>query len=177
MVWPFKEKGKKEADGEKIPDLPELAELPEFPGYSKAFNPVSEYSRKAEPEKIKDEFQPAITRPWTIEQSIKEPPAKMQPFKPVGKARTMEITGEMAETKAEERMKIEPVFVRIDKYQIALQNFQEIKKKVIEIENLLRDIKDIKTREEAELQNWEQEIRDAKEKLDKIDRTIFSKLE
>ncbi|MEK6820102.1 MAG: hypothetical protein AABX71_00135 [Nanoarchaeota archaeon] len=176
MVWPFKEKGKKEAEGEKIPELPELTELPELPGFSNAFNPVSDYSRKAEPEKIKDEIPPII-HPWTIEQSIKEPPAKMPHFKTMERARAVEITEEMPETIAEPRIKKEPVFVRIDKYQIALQNFQEIKKKAIEIENLLRDIKDIKAREEAELQNWEQEIRDAKEKLDKIDRTIFNKLE
>lgn len=74
-------------------------------------------------------------------------------------------------------VKVEPVFVRIDKYKEALTLFNEIKKKVLEIEQLLRNINEIKAREENQLQEWEQEIQEAKAKLDIIDKTIFKKLE
>ena len=35
----------------------------------------------------------------------------------------------------------------------------------------------MRTKEEAELEQWEQEIQDAKSKLNNIDKTIFNKLE
>ena len=73
-------------------------------------------------------------------------------------------------------MKTEPVFVRIDKYQEALINFQDIKKRILETEDLLKEINEIKTKEEKELQEWEEEIKSAKEKLDKIDESWFGKL-
>ena len=70
----------------------------------------------------------------------------------------------------------EPIFIRIDKYQASLENLREAKKKIIEVETLLKDIKEIKAKEEAELQRWENEIRDAKENLDSIDSAIFQKV-
>ena len=55
--------------------------------------------------------------------------------------------------------------------------FEDIKTNILEIENLLKNIKDMKKKEEAELLEWEHEIQQAKTKLDQIDRTIFKKLD
>ena len=70
----------------------------------------------------------------------------------------------------------EPVFVRIDKFKEAMLNFQKIKAKILEIENLLKEIREIKSKEEFELQSWEKEIQDAKNKLNQINNSLFQKL-
>jgi hypothetical protein len=70
----------------------------------------------------------------------------------------------------------EPIFVRIDKFQAAQNNFEEIKSKVVEIEAVLKEIKDIKAKEEEELKGWTSEVEDLKAKLSEIDGDIFSQL-
>ncbi len=73
--------------------------------------------------------------------------------------------------------KIEPIYVRIDKFKSAVKSFQEIKEQVAEVEDLLKEIKDVKKKEEQELKEWEKEIESIKAKMDSIDNNIFSKLE
>jgi len=73
--------------------------------------------------------------------------------------------------------KAEPVFVRIDKFQNALKSFNEIKKQIAAIEDYLGEVKEIKAKEEQELEEWDKEIIEIKSKLDSIDREIFDKLE
>ncbi len=190
MVWPFKKKEKKEVKEvgeEKIPELPELHELPPLP---KTLTLPEKKPEKIRSEKIKTELPSLPPFPVKekitpkIEPTIKEPPVKVPAIRTIERPRTREIAKEAVPAPVTPRVKeikpsvrAEPVFVRIDKYQTALQNFQDVKKKVLEIENLLRDIKEIRSREENELRGWEQEISGAKEKLDKIDRTIFKKFE
>ena len=72
---------------------------------------------------------------------------------------------------------IEPIYVRLDKFQTTVQAFQEIKTKVEDIENLLTKIKDIKEKEERELNEWENEIQIIKSRIEAVDKNIFDKLE
>jgi hypothetical protein len=67
----------------------------------------------------------------------------------------------------------EPLFIRVDKYKSAIEKIQESKHKLMEIEKVLRDIKDIRTKEEGELQEWENQIQEAKSKLDSADKILF----
>lgn len=69
-----------------------------------------------------------------------------------------------------------PVFVRIDKYQAAVQAFNEIKSQLEEIESSLREIKNLKQQEEQDLANWEAEIETIKTRLSNIDQGVFGKL-
>lgn len=73
--------------------------------------------------------------------------------------------------------RLEPIFVRIDKFQAAIKNIHEIKKHVSEIEAYLSELKKIKAKEDEELGEWEHEIQNTKNKLDSIDKTLFSKLD
>jgi hypothetical protein len=191
MGWLFgkkEEKTKKEKKKEvKIPKLPELPPLPSELGPPP----------KPIPGKIKDELPPLPSFPTsatgdklgreTVKQTMREPPEEVPIGKP-GRPLTRELeekelTGYslipkrtvVKETKP--LIKPQPVFVRIDKYEKSMAKFQEVKKKILEIENILREVKELKGREETELQEWEQEIQDAKNKLDEIDQTIFQKLE
>jgi hypothetical protein len=72
--------------------------------------------------------------------------------------------------------KIEPVYIRIDKFKSAVETFEEIKSQVADVEDLLKQIKEVKRKEEQELKEWEKEIESIKAKMDSIDNNIFSKL-
>lgn len=189
MVWPFK-KGKKEVE-EEIPELPELPPLPELDyeqepktGIKDELPPLPSFPSTPTGEKIshasiKHTIKPTkfkVNLPKTRTREIEEeaePTIGHQGYKPIVK----EMAPETPIKEFSPPTKPEPIFVRIDKYQQALSQFQEIKKRIAEIDNLLRNIREIKTREEAELQQWEQEIQDAKSKLNSIDKTIFNKID
>lgn len=70
-----------------------------------------------------------------------------------------------------------PVFIRLDKFEESLKMFEKAKEKIAEIEKILNRTKRTKEEEEKELESWENEINVIKEKLDNIDKNIFSKLE
>mgnify|MGYP001614977639 CR=1 FL=1 len=75
------------------------------------------------------------------------------------------------------RQELEPVFVRIDKFEEAISSFHEIKKKVSEIEHLLKTVKEVKAKEESELGEWEFELQKIKSKIEGIDKSLFSELD
>jgi len=72
---------------------------------------------------------------------------------------------------------VEPVYVRLDKFESSLQSIEEIKRKITEVEETLKKTKDIKQKEEQELEAWEREIHLIKSRIDTIDKTIFNKLD
>tara|TARA_Y100000310_G_C20669663_1_gene809542 strand:+ start:667 stop:1218 length:552 start_codon:yes stop_codon:yes gene_type:complete len=183
MVWPFKNKRKKEVKQEEIPELPELPPLPDLD---------SKFTPKQDKTKIEDELPPLPTFTKTpvkekpdfeLKPTIEEPPIEVK-LQKIPRTRELEKEEIKINTsykpivkEVSPSIKTEPIFVRIDKYQRALSQFQEIKKRITQIDNLLRNIKEMRTKEEAELEQWEQEIQDAKSKLNNIDKTIFNKLE
>ena len=70
----------------------------------------------------------------------------------------------------------EPVFVKLDKFKLSYEKFQEIKMKVSEIENYLIKAKTIKEKEEQEIKAWEEELKNMKNKISEIDSALFSKV-
>jgi len=195
--------GKKKAKDE-ISELPELPELPPLPGLRfppkqvredltplPSF-PSSQTGEQVTREAVKNAIREDGEMPEEEEEPLGEPAIprtreigeKEFEFQ-VGQDKIMakeiprksQIKQATIVREIGPEMRVEPVYVRIDKYKESLINFQEIKKKVLEIENLLREIKEIKAKEEFQLNEWEREINEAKAKLDKIDRTIFQKLE
>ena len=72
--------------------------------------------------------------------------------------------------------KMEPVFIRIDKYEDALNMFDDARKKIVEMEDLLKHIKKIKEDEYRELKDWETETQKIKDDFEKVNRDIFSKI-
>lgn len=144
----------------EIPELPELPKLPEFPK-----SPSQEQELPPLPETPEEPIglpERSITQEIDSSEeipSIPEPRIKIKQF--VHESREQST---------------EPIFVRIDKYQESKENLQEVKRKILEIESLLRDIKDIKSREDSQLHEWDSDIQEAKAKLDKIDRVMFQKM-
>ena len=72
--------------------------------------------------------------------------------------------------------RVEPIFVRIDKFQLAQKNFEQIKEKIKEMELVLGKIKDIKLREEAELKGWTEDVEKIKSQLSEIDSGVFDQI-
>jgi len=195
MPWLFGKKGEKEEKKEdKAPKLPEFPPIPEAkskglppppPVYPKSERPAAlpSFPSSRPGEEISHKFvKQAIEEPH-VEEETEKPISKE--FQPSGMVRGLEEMKIRQEEFGKKKIpeigrplrKTGPVFVRIDKFQDALSDFQAIKTKLLEIENMLKDIKDIKAKEDAELQEWESEIQDAKAKLDRIDAKIFQKLE
>lgn len=71
----------------------------------------------------------------------------------------------------------EPVFVRIDKFEESLKIFSRVKEKVSNIEKLLTETKELKNKEEEELDLWKESIQKLKLQIEKVDEDIFSKIE
>ena len=70
----------------------------------------------------------------------------------------------------------EPIFIRIDKFQSAQKNFESIRTKIQNIESTLNQIKDIKEKEEVEINGWSNEVQLLKTKLSEIDSDIFNQI-
>lgn len=142
---------------EEIPHIssrPELNSLPSFPH-----------------SKTGDDFGKEV-----IKHAINEPVDEHE-FKPsmVHGRRAIEID-EFEEPRTNVK-KAEALFVKIDKFKSALENFERMKENVSEIEEALRKVKDIKVKEQEELDGWEREIQIIKSQIDSVDKTIFDKLE
>lgn len=181
-MWPFKKEIKKEYKKEEFGGVPELPELPPLPEFSSDIKTRSDIKNELPPlpsfpssyigEKMTSEaVKHAIKGPEEFKVNISKMPKRTREIEETFPVRTS-VVKEISPS-----IKPEPVFIRIDKYQNALSQLQEIKKRLMEIDNLLKDIKEIRTREEAELQQWEEEISDAKTKLNNIDKTIFQKIQ
>jgi hypothetical protein len=192
-MFPFKKKKEDE-----IPDLPPLPELPPLPNLSSQLPKKSkerlpqlptfpstktgdDVSRQAvrraikEPEEIEPE---ELESPEGYEESLPTYPMTREIEPSMTQEMSVKIKPVMKVTKEiRPSIKMEPVYIRIDKYQDSLLKFQEIKRKIMEMENLLKETRELKSKEETQLVEWEREIQEAKNKLDNIDKTIFKKLE
>jgi len=98
----------------------------------------------------------------------------MQPMSELRTSR--QFTMDINEHKAVSKLK-EPIFVKIDKFRDALSNLEIIKKKLQESSELLDKIKEIRSNEEEELENWSHEITLIKDKVNMIDKRLFSEIE
>ncbi len=193
----FKKKTKKEEikkrkpEAEKFERLPELPKLPEFPGFEESEKkgslsklpqfPDSSLGKKFSENTIKEavsgekeedsevpEADEFVSRreqrmPRPLGGNIRQPSSQPVPI---------------AFREAARRVKeIEPIFIRIDKFEDSLHAFDKTKQQVIEIEKMLRDIKRLKEEEEKELSLWEREIQSTRQQIEKIDQDIFSRVE
>jgi len=70
-----------------------------------------------------------------------------------------------------------PIFVRIDKFQLARNSLETAKLKLSEIEDLLKQIRDVKAKEDIELSSWESELENIKTRIQNVISDIFDKTE
>ena len=198
----FKKQTKKE-DNKRKPELGKLPELPKLPDLPN-FEDDSSRSSFEEPEK-KEQLSQLPSFPndslgqkfsqHTIkeavtggkEESEEVPEAdefvlkeEQMMHRPLGEGVREPSTNQVPTTfrEAAKRVKeIEPIFIRIDKFEESLHSFDKAKEQIKEIEKMLRDIKNLKEEEEKELHLGEREIQATKQQIEKIDQDIFSKVE
>lgn len=189
----FKKKQEKVEKAFGIPELPSFPEvqeikealkprevtnevippLPAFPSFSNYPPPVqAQQLQKPDIKKIEE-----IGLPVWREQRV----PLTQELNPMQQIIPPQITTpfESAQERTEERIlrAREPIFIKIDKFSEALSNFESIKKKVEEIDDLLKRTREIRQKEQEEFNAWEKEIIEIKEKINSIDEKLFSKLE
>ena len=68
-----------------------------------------------------------------------------------------------------------PIFVRVDKYQIALNALDSVKGKLNDIEELLKQIREVKAREDQELSSWEAEMETIKARIQTVMTELFDR--
>ena len=190
----FSKKADKKASD--IPKLPELPRLPsEFPELGDSFSleephelpsfPTSATGEKFSRDTIKsaiigedkeeDNSEFPKVSPPSFTSLPAEPPKKIAP--PI-KVKKDYLPSQMNSKQFGNEPSSEkgPVFVRIDKFENALELFKKTREEVGEIEKLFDEIKELKTKEENELSNWERELQNMKGQIEKINENLFSKI-
>ena len=132
-----------------LPKIDTGSSIPELPESPTSINP-----QRVEPEKLEAPMIPTTPEPSVI------PTAPTQ----------------FAPPRAQSEKQNEPIFVRIDKFQSAQKNFDEIKSKVAEIESILQNLKNVKSQEEEELKGWSEDTEKLKSRLAEIDGDLFGQL-
>ncbi|MEM4270787.1 MAG: hypothetical protein QXO70_01680 [Candidatus Pacearchaeota archaeon] len=69
-----------------------------------------------------------------------------------------------------------PIFVRIDKYNKAISDLEYIKKEIAILEGLIKDLKEIKSKEENELREWQAELEEIRTRLSSLDENLFKEV-
>ena len=173
------------------PALPELPKIPEMPKFRKSLSmdqmtiphlpsyPNSSFGRKFSQNAIKDAVSgekgdegDSLADESYGNETMPEPPQ-------LGFLKRTTMPSEEYMPKATnfgKQQKSEPVFIRIDKFQESLNMFEETKKKISDMEEMLRNVKKIKDEESKELSQWEMEIQRIKNEFEKINRNLFSKV-
>ena len=190
---------------EKIPEIPpapmlpsvptqtepkrELPELPSFPANPQNENLNQEMVKSAVadmPSPGENEVHVEIPEGLNVTEESEEglmiPPRSFErnpipPLPPpIEPRRTLELNPQATTHKPQATRETEPIFVRIDKFQSAQKNFNQIKDKVKEIESVLKKIKDVKSQEEVELKGWTEDIEKIKARLSEIDVEVFNQI-
>ncbi len=147
---------------EKPTRLPEqLPKLPEFPDLEKrGENRIKqEFAMPEElrgPEEVDEEMEMPMPEPKVPPRLPKILPARQKRF------------GLSVE---------KPIFVKIEKFKDSIESLSEIKEKLRHASSFLQKIKEIRQQEDHELAEWEQDLENLKEKLDNIDKKLFSDIE
>jgi len=190
MGW-FNKKKEKE-----VPSLPELPKLPELPEIDDSkIHQLPSFPMNPLGEKFsQNTIKKAITGRKEGEEvfgadDFERENIQMMP-KPLEKRPVLEFynlekmkgipfkkrSNEISEDLISSTKKIEPVFIRIDRFEESLKIFNKTKEKISEIESTLKNIKQIKENEERDLKSWEEEIEIIKQQIEKVDKNIFSKI-
>ena len=174
----FKKKEKGEEEAPKFPELPKLPELPEIkeekhdePVPQLPSFPSGSLGDKFSQNTIKEAVTGKKEEGERADESAEEE-MHMMPKPPVSNSAKMPIKNEKKEPG-----KPEPIFIRIDRFEEGSQVFEQVKKQVTDIEKMFADVAKIKQKEDKELVLWEAELKEIKEKIEKIDENIFSKHE
>jgi len=186
MGW-FTKTEEKNKTGLSIPEFPRLPELPEMPRLEEFEEqeklpqlpsfPSNRFGEKFSQNAIKE----AVTGRKEVSEEeaneFEEERMMPKPPKDMPMVRDIEEVPRGFRDAARLVRNVEPVFIRIDKFEQSLEVFGKAKKKIMDIEKMLNDVKRLKDKETEELNNWEKEIQTTKEQIERVDKELFSKIE
>ena len=155
----------------EIPSLPELPTLPELPLDLPKIKSMDNQKISGLPSLPNSPMGERFTRE-NMKDIIKENISNQMPIK---ESRTYEISDWNQSRQISKQS--QPLFIKLETFERAISSFNEIKLRISEIESLLRNIKEIKDREESELNEWESEIEHIKSRLEQINQEIFENIE
>ena len=67
-----------------------------------------------------------------------------------------------------------PIFVKIDDYKDVLDVLSLLKEKINEANSILDEITELKSNEDAEIDNWKSTINEVNSKINSIDKTLLN---
>ncbi len=182
MFWERKEKDK------GLPDLPRppvrpslpLRDMPQMRDISEEDDEIHELPSFPDSPMRKGFSQSAI-KDAVANEEIKDETPLYKPT-PQGNYKFIEMNEWHAPEKTERmampaRRDNKPIFVRIDKFQLARNSLETVKIKLSEIEELLKTIRDVKAKEDAELSSWESEMENVKSRVQTVLNDIFERAE
>ncbi|MCR4284620.1 MAG: hypothetical protein NUV97_01085 [archaeon] len=160
-----------------LPDLPSIShenrDLPALPvlPFTKETGSVNKRSAISDDLSLEEnEVKVDIPEDFDVhEMGIPKLPSRVPEM---NRRRTLELNASVDNKPVTKSM--EPIFVRIDKFQASQKNFKEIREKVTDIENVLEKIKGVRAKEEEEINNWSTEVEKLKSRLTDIDSDIFN---
>lgn len=187
------------APSQTVPKLPELPKLPDFPGAEDEYNssetlpqlpsfPNNSFGDKFSQNTIKEAVAgEKEVEPEDAEDSMEshEDTDEMPMMQELPEEMPMpKMTTGMLEQKSypsysksyTTQKKPEPVFIRLDKFEESMDIFNDAKEQISEISDLLKNIKEMKQKEDEELNTWENQIQEIKKQIEKVDQDIFSKI-
>ncbi|MEK6741780.1 MAG: hypothetical protein AABX91_02620 [Nanoarchaeota archaeon] len=182
---------KEEKKKEEIPQVPTLPKLPEFQGFGEfGYDGTSQihklpsfpsnslgmkFSQNTIKEAIAGEERGDLSDEDADEFTDQDDMRMMQ--EPLRRPMTEEFGSRFPSSSNFPRGSAPgPVFIRVDKFEGAMEVFNETRRKISEIEKVLDEIKRTKEKEDKELQSWEVEVKLMKDQIEKVDRDIFSKV-
>lgn len=173
--------GPEQLNLEDLPELPELPELPDLDRLNKLPSlPNNSFGRKFSQDTIKEAITGEKEDEIFDEDKFEENQMTQKPLRtPITYELPMHERRfpEGFEKAARVVRNAEQIFVRIDKFEESLETFEKAKEKLSEIERDLREIRVVKEKEQQELEFWENEIKNIKNKIEKANRDLFSKIE
>ena len=111
---------------------------------------------------------------------VPEPPEMIPPMKTLMSSSQQKNSirrNQSRMVEPQQRMKQnEPIYIRLDKFQTTHESLLDIKMKMEEIEKTIIKIKEVKEREDKEIEEWEQELQLVKARLESIDTNLFENL-
>ncbi len=165
----------------KKKEAPKLPPLPELPPMHKSDSPIHELPDPPPLNQLPKEpmdTKPTNTEPPTEQTIPLEPiPQTTRPQPPKIPQIIPKTPQTLPHTIAHHSPKEKPVYIKINRYENALENFENIKDHIREASETIAKIKDIRRKEDADLAAWETELGEIKRKLAIIDKKLFSETE
>ncbi|MFA5061315.1 MAG: hypothetical protein WC494_03300 [Candidatus Pacearchaeota archaeon] len=158
----IKDGGTNKVSPPPVLESPKVVSIPSIPGKSSIMDESSSGAIPQAPKKpLPKPTPPIYTKPKIQPKTIQQ--------KPITPHFNVPVTSKAC-------LDAEPVFIRIDKFQLARKNIEQMKTKIKEMEGIISKINQVKLKEEEEIKGWLEEVEKLKARLSEIDSDVFSQI-